>query len=59
MGMKKTLLAATAIAFFGASSAAFAADLAYKAAPAPLAPGYSWTGFYLGANLGGAWAAAR
>lgn len=56
MGMKKTLFAATAIALLGASSAAFAADLAYKAAPAPYAPMYSWTGFYLGANLGGAWA---
>ena len=33
-----------------------AADLAYKAAPAPMAPApFSWTGLYIGANVGGAW----
>jgi outer membrane immunogenic protein len=36
----------------------FAADLpaqTYKAPPPPL-PVFSWTGFYVGANIGGAWA---
>jgi outer membrane immunogenic protein len=34
---------------------AFAADLPVKAPPAPLAPPiYNWTGFYIGANIGGA-----
>jgi outer membrane immunogenic protein len=33
-----------------------AADMAYKAAPIPMAPAaFSWTGFYIGANVGGAW----
>jgi opacity protein-like surface antigen len=37
--------------------AASAADLSVKARPAPppLPPPFSWTGFYIGGNLGGAW----
>ena len=39
-----------------ASSGAFAADLRVKApTPAPI-PTYNWTGFYIGANVGGGWA---
>jgi len=42
---------------FGGS--AFAADMAtkmpVKAPPPPPAPVYSWTGFYIGGDLGGAW----
>jgi outer membrane immunogenic protein len=34
---------------------ALAADLPYKARPAPPPPVFSWTGFYIGANIGGAW----
>src|SRR5437588_6996324 len=35
---------------------ASAADLHVKAAPpAPLPPPFSWSGFYIGGNLGGAW----
>ena len=34
---------------------AFAADMALKAPPAPVAPMYGWTGFYLGIEGGGGW----
>jgi outer membrane immunogenic protein len=55
--MKKILLASVAtVALFSVS--AFAADMptkgpVYKAAPAPV---FSWTGCYVGANVGGLWA---
>jgi outer membrane immunogenic protein len=56
--MRRLLLASVAVAAMAAP--AFAADLP----PAPYYPAkapayvatYNWTGFYLGANLGGAWA---
>jgi outer membrane immunogenic protein len=54
-------LASTAL-FFGWSQNASAADVRARPAPyAPPAPVYapppfSWTGFYLGGNVGGAWA---
>jgi outer membrane immunogenic protein len=39
-----------------AGSSAFAADMPVKAPPmAPLPPAISWNGFYIGANVGGAW----
>lgn len=42
-------------ALFGANSAT-AADMAVKARPAPImAAPFSWTGFYVGANVGGGW----
>lgn len=55
--MKKFLLAATALTAM--SGAAVAADLPYRrAAPAPVAayvpPVFTWTGFYVGLNAGGA-----
>jgi outer membrane immunogenic protein len=44
---------------FGAPIAAHAADIApapvYKAPPPPPPPVFSWTGFYIGANLGAGW----
>jgi outer membrane immunogenic protein len=54
----KKLLIAVAISL-GSAAIAFAADLPAKApvftkAPPP-APVYSWTGFYIGGNAGGAW----
>src|SRR3954469_4790796 len=55
--MKKLLLVGTALtALFGGS--ALAADLRRPAytPPPPPAPVFSWTGFYIGGNLGGAWA---
>ena len=40
----------------GAVGAASAADMAVKAAPPPPPPLPSWTGFYIGGDVGGAWA---
>jgi outer membrane immunogenic protein len=55
--MKKLLLALTAAAAF--SGSALAADLGprtYSKAPAPMAPVYNWTGFYIfGGGGGGLW----
>jgi outer membrane immunogenic protein len=52
--MKRTLLASTAICAFLAHSA-LAADLPTTKGPppAPFASPFSWTGFYVGGNLGG------
>ena len=55
--MKKVVIAA-ALAL-GIAAHAFAADLPMKAAPPPLAPVFSWTGFYIGGNIGGAWSNNR
>jgi outer membrane immunogenic protein len=60
--MKRLLLASVALCG-GISSAAFAADLPPPVAPPPrapaayipVAPPYSWGGFYIGGNLGAAW----
>jgi outer membrane immunogenic protein len=54
--MKKLLIALTAAAAM--SGSAFAADMArpYTKAPAPVAPIYNWTGFYIfGGGGGGIW----
>ncbi len=53
---RKTLLALAALA--GGTLAAHAADLrpVYKAAPAPAPVIYNWSGFYIGGNVGYAWA---
>ena len=57
--MKKILLATVALVALGATMPALAADLGarapyYSKAPAYVAPIYNWTGFYIGAHLGGA-----
>jgi outer membrane immunogenic protein len=56
--MKKTSYALlAAVSLFALSQSALAADMSrpvYKAPP-PAAPVWSWTGFYIGAHLGGAW----
>ena len=51
----KTLIASAALIALG-TTAAGAADMAVKAPPPPPVPVFSWTGFYIGANIGGAWA---
>jgi outer membrane immunogenic protein len=55
--MRKLLLAGTAIAVVMAANSAGAADLSrpvYKAPPPPI-PVFSWTGWYVGVHVGGAW----
>ncbi|WP_234678884.1 outer membrane protein [Bradyrhizobium monzae] len=55
--MKKCLLAAAMVVLGTASVQA--ADLAAQYTKAPvMAPGYNWTGFYVGANIGGQWGSA-
>jgi outer membrane immunogenic protein len=55
--MKRLLLGTIAVISLGAAMPAYAADLPVKAPmmSAP-APGYSWTGLYIGAHVGGAFA---
>jgi outer membrane immunogenic protein len=54
--MKKSILGLVAIGALIAGPA-MAADLRMpvKAPPAPIAPAFSWTGLYIGGNVGGAW----
>jgi outer membrane immunogenic protein len=55
--MKKTLIGIAAIvALIG--TPALAADMALKAPPPVVAP-YSWTGFYVGGNIGYSWGSGR
>jgi len=54
--MKRTLLCAAAL--ISMSTLGYAADLpsrAVAAAPVYLAPAFTWTGFYVGGNVGAAW----
>jgi outer membrane immunogenic protein len=51
----KRLMVAAALAVLAATPA-LAADMLVKKAPPPRAPAWSWTGFYVGANLGGGFA---
>ena len=55
--MKKLLIAGAALATL-LGTPVHAADMAVKAPPAlpPPPPPFSWTGFYIGGELGGAWA---
>ena len=51
--MKKALFIFAALAMLGVP--ARAADLLVKAPPQTQVPAWSWTGFYLGGHVGGAW----
>ena len=52
--MKKLIQVSAALAA-SLATPALAADLPVKAPVAPVVAPYNWTGFYVGANLGGAW----
>jgi outer membrane immunogenic protein len=52
--MNRLLLLAGAVLALGMSQGAFAADMALKAAPSP-PPTWSWTGLYIGGEVGGKW----
>ena len=57
--MKKLLLAASVLALCSVS--ALAADLSprmYAKAPVAIDPGYDWSGFYIGGNVGYSWGRA-
>jgi outer membrane immunogenic protein len=59
--MKRIFIAATAVASFFVTTA-FAADLApryTKAPPLVVDPGYNWSGFYIGGNVGYSWGRER
>jgi outer membrane immunogenic protein len=47
--------AVSVLAFTQLASAADLGQPAYKAPPPPPPPPFTWTGFYLGGNIGGAW----
>jgi len=51
--MKKFLLSSVALA--GLTAGAVAADLPMRAAPVAVAPAFTWTGFYIGVNVGSGW----
>ena len=54
--MRKFLFASSAIAALMIAAPATAADMPVKyRPPPPPVPVFSWTGFYIGAHLGGAW----
>lgn len=54
----KRILPAAAAAIIFTASATHAADMALKEPPPP-APAWSWTGFYLGGEVGGRWDSSR
>ena len=58
--MRKFLFASSAIAALMIAAPASAADMPVKyRPPPPPVPVFSWTGFYVGAHLGGAWGTAE
>ena len=54
--MKKLLLGSVALAALAICGSAWAADMPRKAPAAPAAPVVTWTGCYVGGNVGGGWA---
>jgi len=54
VGVKRTLFFAAVAAIVGVGAAS-AADMAVKARPVAIEPGYNWSGWYVGLNGGGAW----
>jgi outer membrane immunogenic protein len=58
--MKRLLLASVAAVMIIPGGSVWAADMAVKAPPPPPPPppSFSWTGFYIGGNVGAGWARA-
>jgi outer membrane immunogenic protein len=56
--MKRMRVLAAALTLVAVSAPAFAADMALKAPP-PVAPAWSWTGWYAGVNVGGSFGKAN
>jgi outer membrane immunogenic protein len=54
--MKRPVIYLASAAMLLSPLAAHSADVAVNAPPPPPVPVFSWTGFYIGANIGGAWA---
>jgi outer membrane immunogenic protein len=62
MAMKRMLIGGAVVASMLATTGAYAADLAprpYTKAPIIVDPGYNWTGFYIGGNIGYSWGRSR
>jgi outer membrane immunogenic protein len=57
--MKRPVIYLASAAMLLSPLAAHSADVAVKAPPPLPVPVFSWTGFYIGANIGGAWANNR
>jgi len=57
--MKKYLIAVSAAALLSSTGAKAADIVTYQPEPLPIAPAFSWTGFYAGGELGGSWAEAK
>jgi outer membrane immunogenic protein len=56
--MKRILIGSAVVVSLLSATSAFAADLAarpYTKAPIYVDPGYNWTGFYVGGNVGYSW----
>jgi outer membrane immunogenic protein len=61
IALTRNLLAGIAVIMLTPGNAAYASDLSARLAPvlpAYVAPPFSWTGYYDGANLGGGWASS-
>jgi outer membrane immunogenic protein len=60
--MKRILIGSAVVVSLLSATNAFAADLAarpYTKAPVYVDPGYNWTGFYIGGNIGYSWGRSR
>ena len=57
--MKRPVIYLASAAMLLSPLAAHSADVAVTAPPPPPVPVFSWTGFYVGANVGGAWSNNR
>jgi outer membrane immunogenic protein len=62
LAMKRFLIGSAVVVSLLSATSGFAADLAakpYTKAPVYVDPGYNWTGFYVGGNIGYSWGRSR